>query len=584
MRELIGSSVYHPDAAAALLVEGSVVSAAEEERLNRIKHSAGFPSGALKVVSKDKLPLRRGLRAAVGRSRRARLLKRAAYGLRLPRFALRRVKTWRQLDQLSDLIRQSLDLPATDEFACGFVEHHRAHLASSFLVSPFDQAAVVSLDGLGDFASAMWGLGRGNRIEVLGESTFPHSLGFYYTAITQYLGFSAYGDEYKVMGLAALGEPEYLDIFRDIVRSHPRTGFRLNLKYFRHQNEGVEMTWTEGPPTLGSLWSQALVNELGPPRDPRADIEPRHQNVAASLQARLEEVLLEMLRCLYNQAKLDALCLAGGVAFNCVANGKIFRETPFRHVYVPPAPGDAGLAIGAPLWHWHQELGRPREFVMDRADWGPAFSESEMRRAFDRNNVEYRRFDSEDELCRVTARLIAEGKIVGWFQGGMEFGPRALGSRSILADPRLPDMKDRLNRRIKYREPFRPFAPSILQEHQAEYFEETNPSPFMSFAFPVRREKRSRIPAVTHVDGTARLQTVTREANPLFYRLIRAFEAETGVPLLLNTSFNENEPIVCKPDEAIECYLRTQIDALVLGPLVAEKPDLAGRSLTRGPV
>lgn len=344
------------------------------------------------------------------------------------------------------------------------------------------------------------------------------------------------------------------------------------------------MTWTEGPPKLGTLWSQALAKELGPPREPEADIEPRHRNIAASLQARLQEVLLEMLRRLHDQAKVDALCLAGGVAFNCAANGKILQETPFSRVYVPPAPGDAGLAIGAPLWHWHQELGRPREFVMDNADCGPEFSEAEMRAAFDRNNVECRRFDSSDELCRVTARLIAAGKIVGWFQGRMEFGPRALGSRSILADPRRPDMKDRLNRRIKNREPFRPFAPSILAEHQAEYFEDTNPSPFMSFAFPVRPEKRSRIPAVIHVDGTARLQTVTREASPLFHQLIRAFHAETGVPLLLNTSFNENEPIVCKPEEAVECYLRTQIDALVLGPLVAEKPGPAARSLTRGPV
>jgi carbamoyltransferase len=568
---LLGISPYHPDAATSFVRSGCLQLAAEEERFNRIKHSAGFPSGAIAALSGSR-PGQYAIVPVVARARRARILRKALQGARLPRLTLARAKAWRRFDGLSASIARSLGAD-TRVAEPVFVEHHRAHLASSFFVSPFEQAALLSVDGLGDFASAMWGVGRGNHIEVHAEVTFPHSLGFYYTAVTQYLGFQSYGDEYKVMGLASYGQPEFLDLFRKIVRPDAKRGFLLGLEYFRHHKDGIDMTWAEGPPRISPLWSERLAGELGPARQPDEDITERHENIAASLQARLEEVLFDMLRRLHERTKLDDLCLAGGVAYNCAANGKIFRQTPFRRVYVPPAPGDSGLAVGAPLWVWHQEQRQPRQFVMDRADWGPAYSEAEMRAALDAQKIEYVKIESEDELCRKTAQLIADGHVVGWFQGRMEFGPRALGNRSILADPRRADMKDILNRRIKYREPFRPFAPSILAERQGEYFEETNPSPFMSFAFSVKPEKGGVIPAVTHVDGTARLQTVTREAAPLYHALISAFDGLTDVPVVLNTSFNENEPIVNTPAQAVDCFLRTHMDALVMGPFIAVKPE-----------
>ncbi|MHC4065199.1 MAG: carbamoyltransferase family protein, partial [Planctomycetota bacterium] len=420
---LLGVTPYHPDAAAAVIDSGAAVLAAEEERFNRMKHSAGFPAAAIKDVSHvasnhaEFVPV-------VARARRARILRKVLRAVRQPRLAVQRAAAWQRFGDITTLIQRSV-ADGTRIAAPIFVEHHRAHLASSFFVSPFEQAALLSLDGLGDFASGMWGTGRGNRIDVHGEVTFPHSLGFFYTAITQYLGFHAYGDEYKVMGLASYGQPEFLDLFREVVRPHPKKGFRLGLEYFRHQRDGVDMTWAEGPPRISTLWSQRLARELGPARQPEEEIGERHQNIAASLQARLEEVLFDMLRRLHERTKLDNLCLAGGVAYNCAANGKIVQKTPFRSVYVPPAPGDSGLAVGAPLWVWHQQQGHPRQFVMDRADWGPEYSEAEMRAALERRGVAYQRARSPDELCREAAKLIADGNVVGWFQGRMEFGPRA---------------------------------------------------------------------------------------------------------------------------------------------------------------
>jgi len=455
------------------------------------------------------------------------------------------------------------------------VEHHRAHLASSYFVSPFEHAALLSADGLGDFASSMWGTGSGNRMEVHGAIAFPHSLGLYYSAVTQYLGFLKFGDEYKVMGLAAYGEPENLEAFRDIVRFNGdggEFGFRLGLDYFVHHKTGPEMSWAESDqtPTLGRLFSDAMAGRLrSPARQPGDALEPRHRNLAASLQARLEEVYLGMLRKLAKNAGRKAVCLAGGVAFNCVANGKIFDQTPFEQVYVQPAAGDGGLAVGAAYHVWHETLGKPRSFVMDHAYWGPGYTPAEIRQAVDGSALPREGYTvselPEGELMRRTAAIIADGKILGWFQGRAEWGPRALGNRSIVADPRRAEMKEILNRRIKHREIFRPFAPSILAEKTGEWFEKSQPSPFMTLAYPVRRERRDKIPAPTHVDGTGRLQTVTEEANPRYHALIREFERQTEVPVVLNTSFNDNEPIVCRPEEALDCFLRTQMDALAVG-------------------
>ena len=455
------------------------------------------------------------------------------------------------------------------------MEHHQAHLASAFFVSPFERAALLSADGLGDFASTMWGTGEGTRMRIDDAIAFPHSLGLYYSGVTQYLGFPKYGDEYKVMGLAAYGQPERLDVFRDIVRFDSNgggDGFRLGLEYFTHHRTGPELSWADAgkTPTIGKLFSDELPRKLGAPaRAPEEPLEQRHRNLAASLQARLEEVYLGMLRKLAARTGMKSVCLAGGVAFNCVANGKIFDQTPFEQVFVQPAAGDGGLSIGAAYHVWHQKLGKPRSFVMKHSYWGPEYSREQVRRAIEASGAERAGWSvvelPEDELCRRTAAIIADGKILGWFQGRAEWGPRALGNRSIVADPRRADMKEILNSRIKHREIFRPFAPSILAESVSDWFTHSHPSPFMTLAYAVRPEKRALIPAPTHVDGTGRLQTVTQEANPRYWRLIKAFEQATGVPVVLNTSFNDNEPIVCRPEEALDCFQRTRMDALVLG-------------------
>ncbi|MGB7465256.1 MAG: carbamoyltransferase C-terminal domain-containing protein, partial [Candidatus Acidiferrum sp.] len=462
------------------------------------------------------------------------------------------------------------------------VEHHQAHLASTYFVSPFEHAALLSVDGLGDFASSMWGVGEGNRMRIDGAIAFPHSLGLYYSAVTQYLGFLKFGDEYKVMGLAAYGEPSHLDALRDVLRfssNGNEFGFQLGLEYFTHHRTGPEMSWAESDktPVLGKMFSDAMPKKLGAPaRQPDDPLEQRHRDLAASLQARLEEVYLGMLKKLAAQTGAKAVCLAGGVAFNCVANGKIFDSTPFEKVYVHPAAGDAGLAVGAAYHVWQQTLGKPRSFVMEHAYWGPGYTRAEVRRSIEASAVSGEGYTihelGDDELTRRTAGIIADGKIVGWYQGRAEWGPRALGNRSIVADPRRAEMKEILNRRIKHREIFRPFAPSILAEKTGEWFEKSYPSPFMNLAYSVRADKRDKIPAPTHIDGTGRLQTVTREANPRYHALISEFERQTGVPVVLNTSFNDNEPIVCRPEEALDCFVRTQMDALVLGNFLITRP------------
>jgi carbamoyltransferase len=464
------------------------------------------------------------------------------------------------------------------------VEHHMAHLASSFLVSPFDEAAVFSIDGFGDFASAMWGVGHGGSIKPLGSVAFPHSLGIFYTALTQYLGFPKYGDEYKVMGLASYGEPEMVEEFRRIVIA-PNSGrmdFILAREYFTHHGSGPAMTWDAGEPTIGRLYSRFLVERLGAERDPSEQVNDRHIAIAASMQRRLEEVVIDRLRSLQRKTGLKKLCLAGGVAYNCVVNGKILEQTGFDEIYIQSAAGDAGLAIGAAMSRWHSSAAHPRDCVMNHAYWGPEFSPTQIADILNLRQAEIasqscsiRRIDDEDELCRVTAAEIAQSKVVGWFQGRMEWGPRALGNRSILADPRRAEMREVLNSKIKRRETFRPFAPSILEEAAGDYFEQSYPSPFMLMAYRAHPAKRSVIPATTHVDGTGRLQTVNESQNPLYYKLIREFGAQTGVPVLLNTSFNENEPVVCIPEQALDCFLRTKMDLLVMGPFAIRREGTA---------
>ena len=574
---ILGINAYHGNASAALVCDGKLVAAVEEERFNRVKYAAGFPAAAIRYCLKEAgITVGEIDHVAVPRNPYARLATKLFFAIRMPRFARERARVISKFTGIREALAGAFECdPSKIKATFHRVEHHRAHLASSYFVSPFEHAALLSADGLGDFASSMWGTGSGNRMEVHGAIAFPHSLGLYYSAVTQYLGFLKFGDEYKVMGLAAYGEPENLEAFRDIVRFNGNGGefgFRLGLDYFVHHKTGPEMSWAESDqtPTLGRLFSDAMAGRLrSPARQPAEPLEPRHRNLAASLQARLEEVYLGMLRKLAKDAGRKAVCLAGGVAFNCVANGKIFDQTPFEQVYVQPAAGDGGLAVGAAYHVWHETLGKPRSFVMDHAYWGPGYTPTEIRQAVDGSALPREGYTvselPEGELMRRTAAIIADGKILGWFQGRAEWGPRALGNRSIVADPRRPEMKEILNRRIKHREIFRPFAPSILAEKTGEWFEKSHPSPFMTLAYSVRRERRDKIPAPTHVDGTGRLQTVTEDANPRYHALIREFERQTGVPVVLNTSFNDNEPIVCRPEEALDCFLRTQMDALALG-------------------
>jgi carbamoyltransferase len=574
---VLGINAYHGDASAAMVVDGHLVAAVEEERFTRIKHDTSFPlrsiaycleEANLSIEDVDHIALSRNPWANVVRKLTFALASRAGR-----RMAPARAQSMRKILGAKTTISEGLGVAESRVRAkVHFVEHHLAHIGSAFFVSPFDRAAVLSLDGMGDMVSAMWGVGEGNRVRIDGEVGFPHSLGIFYTAITQYLGFPKYGDEYKVMGLASYGEPEYVEDMRDVVRSDG-LGFELGLDYFRHQREGASMTWEGGAPELGPLWGPAMVTRWGPERRDGAEpLEDRHRNIAASMQRRLEEVELSMLRELHARTGADALCLAGGVALNCVVNGRIFQETPFTDLYVQPAAYDGGTSVGAAYHVYHHKLGRPRGFVMDHAYFGPGFSEQRCRAALEQAGVAHREL-AEPEAIDLAAERLAEGKILGWYRGRMEFGPRALGNRSILADPRRAEMKDVLNARIKHREPFRPFAPSLIEEATGTYFEQDYPSPFMLLTYRVRPERLDDIPAPTHVDGTGRLQTVRRAQNPAYYDLIRAFGAKTGVPVLLNTSFNENEPICCTPEEAVDTFCRTKMDMLCLGNLVAEKQE-----------
>ena len=574
---ILGINAYHANASAAIVVDGQLIAAVEEERLNRIKYAAGLPNRAVQYcLQAAGVKLSEVDHIALPRDPWARFGTKLRFALRMPRFAMERAKVAGRFGGVKQELASALDVdPAGIRAQFHRIEHHRAHLASTFFVSPFERAAVLSADGLGDFASTMWGIGEGPHLRIEGSVAFPHSLGMFYTAMTQYLGFRKFGDEYKVMGLAAYGSAAYREEFCDIVQAEKPLGVRLNLRYFTHHKSGPEMTWkrSDETPVVGSLFSTHLERRFGPERAPEQPIESRHKDFAASMQARLEEVLLANVNALHQRTKAKTLCLAGGVAFNCIANGKILERTPFERIYVQPAAGDGGLSVGAAFAVYHQTLGKPRSFQMEHAFWGPGFEASEVRnvvaghRSGDTQVAEM----EEEALLQATAAHIAQGKVVGWFQGRAEWGPRALGNRSILADPRRAQMKDTLNRRIKHREIFRPFAPSILEESVGEYFEQTHPSPFMTFAYPVRESKRAVIPAPTHVDGTARLQTVNRDSHPLYWRLLRTFGNLSGVPVLLNTSFNDNEPIVCHPQEALACFERTKMDVLVLGSFILEK-------------
>ncbi len=579
---ILGINAYHGDVSAVLVRDGELVAAVEEERFRRIKHVAGFPAEAIRAcLAMGGITAGDIDHVGVSRNPSAHLWRKAWFALRHRPSGLvgDRAANYRRVNAIPQTLADTLGLaPGARRPVMHRVEHHPAHLASTFFVSPFDQAAVAAVDGFGDFVSTSWARGRGSRLDVIHRTYFPHSLGVLYLAITQYLGFMKFGDEFKVMGLAPYGQPDLTEPLRRLVRLRPAGQFTLDLSYFVHSSGGASMTWDDGEPVLGRVFSAKLERELGPARQPHEPITPRHEAVAASLQVVFEDAMFHVLRGLYEATKQSRLCLAGGCAMNSVANGKIRARTPFREVYIQPASGDNGTALGAAYWVWHQILGRPRDFVMRHGYWGPEFQNDAVVGAIQARGgqmralgCEVRAFDSVEAVAAAAADRIAAGQVVGWFQGRMEWGARALGNRSIVADPRRADMREIINTKIKLREKFRPFAPSVLEEAQHQYFTDAVADPFMIQVYPVRPDKRDVIPAVTHVDGSGRLQTVSRASNPLYWELIRAFERRTGVPVVLNTSFNENEPIVHRPEEALDCFLRTGMDAIVLGQHLISK-------------
>jgi carbamoyltransferase len=580
---VLGLNAYHGDSAAALVVDGKLVAAAEEERFRRIKHWSGMPTESIRWCLQDAgLKLGDVDHIAINRNPKVNNLRRLMYVLR------KRPSLGLILKRLGN-IRRAVSFE--DQLQAGFpgqsvkaqvhrVEHHLAHLASAYLVSGFDEALCLSVDGFGDFASSAWGMGKGDHIDITGRVFFPHSLGIFYTVITQFLGFPHYGDEYKVMGLAPYGEPKYLSQMRRIVQLQADGSYRLDLKYFRHHSDDVHYTWDDCCPEVGTLYRKEAMEELlGPERAQGEALEQKHRDIARSAQAMYEEALFALLNALHRRHGCDNLALSGGCGMNSVANGKVYLNTPFKQMYLPASSGDAGGAIGSAFVVARQVASGPR-FVMDHAYVGPRADEAEIEsllkaRAADlqAEGCTVTKMEDEGELCRATAEAITEGRVIGWFQGRMEWGPRALGNRSILGDPRRGDMKDILNLKIKRRESFRPFAPSILRECVSEWFEQEDDVPFMMEVFQVRQEKRALVPATTHVDGSGRLQTVHRETNPRYHRLISAYRDLTGVPMLLNTSFNENEPVVCRPQEALDCFLRTKMDVLVLGDWICVRSD-----------
>jgi carbamoyltransferase len=582
---VIGLNAFHADSAAALVVDGQLIVAAEEERFRRIKHWAGFPSEAIKfcldeigisISEVNAIALNTDPSVARGKRLLYALKKRPSLSLVIDKLKVRHAR----MGALEHL-KQAFPGQAFNGTLVP-VEHHLAHLASAFDCSPFERAVAVSIDGFGDFASGAFGIGHGRGVEArlaIDEHVyFPHSLGIFYQAMTQYLGFLNYGDEYKVMGLAPYGVPNYVAQVRQLLASAESGDYSLSLNYFRHHTDSLNYQWENGEPKFDVLYTQALIELLGPARVPGNEVTQRDKDLAASIQAVYEDTAFTLLNALHAKYKIDDLTLAGGCAQNSVANGKITQRTPFKRIFVAPSGADAGGAIGAALCAARAQ-GQPRTNPIGHAYLGTQYSDARCKLAIDAvadgiaaEHVTVRWVAQDSDLYAAVVQRIIQGHVIGWFQGRMEWGPRALGNRSILADPRRSDVKDILNLKIKRRESFRPFAPSILREHVAQWFNEDADVPFMAQVFPVRVEKRALIPAVTHVDGSGRLQTVLRSDNPRYYDLIDTFREATGVPILLNTSFNENEPVVCRPEEALACFLRTKMDVLVLGNWLLERP------------
>ena len=573
---ILGLNMFHADASAAIVVDGEIKFAIAEERLNRHKHFGGFPALAVKAcLDAVGAKISDVEHVAVGQDSDANLARKVQYALANPAKILNFIRLRQRKEAMRDvrsLLAKALQVDSSQlRFQEHHLEHHIAHIASAYYCSPWEKAAGFSYDGSGDFVSTMMARCEGSEIEVLDRVFLPHSLGSMYTMICEFIGYSQYGDEGKVMGLAPYGKDTYCREVDQIVAPKD-AGFQLDLKYFKPlgSNQGMQVL-ADGTVKLARHFSDQMEKVFGDPRRPHTEITQRDMDLAFAMQHRFEEIFFHLLNQLHGRAPLEDLAMAGGCALNSVANGKLFDHTPFRRTYIQPAAGDEGLAIGAALHTYHSVLKQSRRHELKHSYLGPEYSDERIQSALHTAGLDARKLQRQVLLDEVAGE-IAAGNVVGWFQGRMEWGPRALGNRSIVAHPGLPNMKDVLNARIKHREWFRPFAPSIMADHQHEYFEHDHPSPFMLHVYKIRPEKRAELCAVNHVDDTGRLQTVTREENPMYYDLISAFHRKTRIPVILNTSFNENEPIVCTPEEAIDCFQRTRMDALAIGSFLAVKP------------
>ncbi len=576
----LGINAFHGDAAACIFKEKKLIAAAEEERFSRIKHTAGFPIEAIKYcLNTCKIDISDVDYVTVNRNPKQKILPKVIYAAKNifnSKFLFNRFKNLKKINSIKDDLEKYLNKKCNAEVY--LIDHHTSHIASSIYFSPYERTNFISVDGFGDFTSTVTGHYDGNKINKFNEVLFPHSLGLFYTALTQYLGFLKYGDEYKVMGLAPYGEPKYFDKIRSMIID-TKNSFKLDLKYFKHHTGDVEMTWLYGEPKIGKVYSDDLIKLLGPERNQDDEVKKIHMDIASSTQKVYEEVLFRLINKLYYINPSDSLCISGGCGMNSVANGKIIKNSKYKNIFIPSAPGDSGGSVGSASYLINKKYNERIKFNNDPY-LGPEYKDEDISNELKKRsdiinlkNVKISKFNDIKVLLKKTAANISDGKIVGFFNGRMEWGPRALGNRSILADPRNPKMREVLNLKIKRREEFRPFAPSILESHVSNWFELNDEVPFMSKVYQIKKEKRNLIPAVTHVDGSGRLQTVSKELNNNYYYLIDYFNQLTNVPILLNTSFNENEPIVCKPSEALDCFLRTNMDILVLQNYFLERKE-----------
>ncbi|AZQ66745.1 carbamoyltransferase [Silicimonas algicola] len=582
MSAILGLNSFHADSAACLVVDGKLVGAVAEERLgSREKHSPAFPENAVRWLLTDNgLKLSDVTHIALPRDTKANRGAKIRYVMKHPvtggRAALEHVsrskKTQSMLDQLAQVCDED---PSLATFKTVPVEHHLAHIASSYYCSPFDGlTAGFSYDASGDFASAMAARCEGPRIDVLDRVTLPDSLGFFYTALCQFIGFDEFGEEYKVMGLAPYGEDVHRELMRKLVKLPENGWFRLAKGAFG-MHEGGESGSKDDREhiVMGRLWRDVVRKSLGAPAA-RGTLTQREKDIARSVQVRFEEAAVHCLNRLHGMVETEQLVMAGGCALNGVANARILRETQFTSPYLQAASSDDGTCVGAAFWAWHNVIGSTERFHMEHAFWGPEYSDARHRSAVEKTGLPVKEYSADAPLVERVAQLIADGQVVGWYQGRSEWGPRALGNRSILANPAITTMKDIINAKIKRRESFRPFAPSVLREDVATYFEQDIYSPFMMHVVKLRPEWRERLPAITHVDGTGRLQSVDPTSNALYHLLIGAVKSRTGVGMVLNTSFNENEPIVDTPEQAVDCFLRTDMDAICVGRYVVVKAEL----------